>query len=128
MAKGMTLKEFDRFRKLMALTTSDHDPEALAALRQANKVLSTNKITWDDVFKKLVSVEGEEAPDEPSAARSGDGIEEAFVVVRKSLRPGSFADFIDSLEEQWHEKGYLTPNQREALFKAAKNASTPRYR
>jgi hypothetical protein len=38
--------------KLLAMTTSDKDPEALAAIRLANAMLDREKMTWGDVLKE----------------------------------------------------------------------------
>ena len=40
----------------MALSTSDSDPEALGALRAANRLLAANGVTWDRVFDRCVVV------------------------------------------------------------------------
>ena len=52
----MTRPEFGRLRRLMALSTSDSDPEALGALRAANRLLAANGVTWDRVFDRCVVV------------------------------------------------------------------------
>jgi hypothetical protein len=36
--------------KLLNLTTSSNDHEALQAIRFANKILENNKLTWDDLI------------------------------------------------------------------------------
>lgn len=41
----------DKLKKLLALTTSDNDNEALAAIRQANKILKDADKTWDEVLE-----------------------------------------------------------------------------
>lgn len=135
-SKPLPITQFAKLEKMMGLTFSDNDPEALVALRMANKILTAHKLTWSDVFKRLVTVDVESAPDEPtvkaeghggsgqpSAKSQGSDIAEAFEIVRRDLKKGtSFADFIDSLEVQWDEKGYLSPAQRKALFDAATRA------
>lgn len=40
----------DRLRKLMGMTTSEHDGEALNALRMANAILAKAKLTWADML------------------------------------------------------------------------------
>lgn len=40
----------EKFKKLLALTTSDSDNEALNAVRQANRLLKENNLTWDELF------------------------------------------------------------------------------
>jgi hypothetical protein len=50
---GATLPAHDleRLVKLMSLTTSDFDGEALSALRKANEALAAAKLTWSDVLR-----------------------------------------------------------------------------
>ena len=40
----------DRLAKLLSMTSSDHDAEALAAIRKANDLLRLNRKTWFDVL------------------------------------------------------------------------------
>jgi len=40
----------EKLVKLLAMTTSKNDHEALAALRMANKLLSAEKLTWREVL------------------------------------------------------------------------------
>lgn len=47
----------DRLSKLMMLTTSDFDGEALSALRMANQMLAKAKLNWDAVLKKDTTTE-----------------------------------------------------------------------
>ena len=54
----MDAKTKDRFTKLMALTTSDNDHEALLALRKAQNILQTENISWEGVLaSKTVHIE-----------------------------------------------------------------------
>lgn len=39
-----------KLAKLLAMTTSSNDNEALAAIRMANKMLSGEKLTWGDIL------------------------------------------------------------------------------
>jgi len=39
-----------KFYKLMAMTTSENDNEALVAMRMANKMLKESKLTWKQVL------------------------------------------------------------------------------
>lgn len=41
---------FEKIRKLLNLTRSDNDSEALVAIRRANAILEANDMTWDDFF------------------------------------------------------------------------------
>lgn len=137
----MTIKlaEFLRFKKFMSLTTSDVDAEALAALRQANKVLAANSLTWEMVLSKVVKIDGPEI-EEFTQPNNGDpqdedkvrarvraaAIDDALQKVLDNTAAGSFRDFILSLEEQWRSKNWLTAPQREALFRAAARVGSSR--
>lgn len=117
----MDLKTYGQLRKLMMLTFSDSDAEALSALRKANAVLKAHGYDWDSAFNRLVKVEEPvvaAAPEQSEAER----IREAFDDVEASDPRGSFADFIASLKEQWEANGRLSQNQKDALFKAASSA------
>lgn len=41
----------DKLLKLLALTGSDNDHEALAAVRAANKMLKANNTTWEKIVE-----------------------------------------------------------------------------
>ncbi len=60
----ITEKDFLLFGKLMALTTSDNDGEALAALRKANAILKRGGLTWQALLFQSMrdNVRGEEPP------------------------------------------------------------------
>lgn len=122
----MKLADFNKLKKFMNLTFSDVDAEALAALRQANKVLKREGLDWDRVMNKLVTIDGpaiEEAPQDRAPTRSEyeKSIELKFEAVRETARD-SFKEFIDSLYDQWEKRHYLTPGQYDALTKAAARA------
>jgi len=113
----MDTADFARLRKLLALTASNNDGEALAAIRKANAMLERTKTHWFDVMDAL---ERGSAPatNKPSAATE---IDEAFDLVLCTAR-GSFREFILSLLEQWQDTGVLSPKQRAALLKSAERA------
>jgi hypothetical protein len=46
-----------KFHKLMNLTQSDNDNEALAALRKANSMLKHSKLTWKDILDEAEKFE-----------------------------------------------------------------------
>jgi hypothetical protein len=54
---SMDAKTKERFTKLMALSGSDNDHEALLALRKAQKILQTENISWEGLLvSKTVTV------------------------------------------------------------------------
>ena len=117
----MNLKDFDRLRKTIGMTTSASDGEALNALRAANKILADNKVTWEDVFKRLVTIDVEAGPEE--TPRDSRDVSSAFtdIFARGNLK-GDFATFMDSLYHQWTTNHYLSDAQKDAVFKSAKRA------
>jgi hypothetical protein len=56
----------DRLAKLLSMTSSEHDAEALAAIRKANDLLRLNRKSWFDVLSAPPPVEPLR-PDTPSA-------------------------------------------------------------
>ena len=46
----MTDKDHGLLVKLLNLTTSDNDHEALSAIRRCNAILKSNKLTWNDFY------------------------------------------------------------------------------
>lgn len=164
MTKQISLGELSQLKKLMAMTFSDNDPEALVALRKANGVLKKYSLTWDEVLSRsvqAVSTNGVYGTSEPSWGRggsaqgqdtvvrhngrspfSGNGEPEeerselsvveqtrrAFDELRGTIPSGSFAIFIEDLEKDFKQKGYLTPRQREPLFKAVRRLREQRKR
>lgn len=47
------MMNIDRFKKLMMVTTSPVEGEALSALRMANKMLAQENLTWDKFIGKV---------------------------------------------------------------------------
>jgi hypothetical protein len=116
-----------QFVKLMMMTTSSHDQEALTAIRKANAILASANVNWEEFLNAT------------EAAKSGDGFssygsqfsrqtsftdsseidplfDAAFARVSKGA---SFRHFLDSVHDWWETKGYLTEKQLQALRKAA---------
>lgn len=126
----MKLSEFNQLKKLMQRTTSDSDPEALTALRMANKVLARNGLGWERVFERLVTVEPDievasdvEGPREPSERLlhgrwTPAELEAALSQVLIAAENGSgWRTFLLDLEAQWRAKSWLSLSQCEAIMK-----------
>lgn len=116
----MNLKTFDTFKKMMALTFSENDHEALASLRGANRLLTKEGLDWQRVLSRTVSVinEVEEAPPERTQPPHRDGSDDRRLIAEaeEAVEDGSeIAEFIGSLRSYYEERGHLTPNQRGAL-------------
>lgn len=54
---GIGANDLAKLRKLMAMTASKSDGEALTALRMANKILESNQLAWKDVFDRAITVD-----------------------------------------------------------------------
>lgn len=122
----MKVADFALLKKMMNQTTSDNDNEALVALRAANRILAkTEGLTWDRVLSKVVQVEVpvEQAPAgsmDPSHGRmpkgAGDPEIERMLEYMMENSSGEFRNFIESLNEQWEDRKFLTPKQKTALM------------
>jgi len=111
----MTVDEFKKLKKLMQLTQSDNDNEALAALRKANAIIKSTSADWERILSRTIVVvdEVEEAPPPPRPGAMSVEIDDAFEI----CLAGTQSEFIDSLYDQWHATRFLSPRQTEALFK-----------
>lgn len=119
----MNLKDFSKLKRLMAMTGSDSDAEALGAIRAANRVLFANGLTWEMVFKRTVSVVSEvEVLDDGD----GDELVDAFRAALDDARPGSFRDVLLDMQSR-HDRGYpLSDRQKRVVFDAADRARNRR--
>lgn len=123
-----------QFVKLMMMTSSSHDAEALTAIRKANAMLASANVNWEEFLGAVETAKTAPPPrsdsgfsdvhgpgyDGSGACRDAAIVEPMFEQAFVKVRPGSsFRDFLDSLREWWEEKGYLTQRQFQALRKAA---------
>lgn len=127
--KIIPISTLHRLEKLLEMTASTNDPEALNAIRLTNKVLKDNKITWSELFRKMVSTSSAPLPYSGSDAMDAyDGdmhttlkpdamtVEEALAFMR-ARKP---SNFIESLANFYAERGYLTRPQKERLFEGVR--------
>jgi type II secretory pathway pseudopilin PulG len=116
----------EKLVKLLMMTTSDNDSEALVALRMANRLLQSAKLSWIDLFTTDdPATSNTPTPPEPKTAQElmNEYIEEMFAFVRRQVAPtSSFHDFIDSLADYYEEHGALTEKQFAALERAYQRA------
>lgn len=128
----MKLADFNQLRKLMQMTTSDSDREALTAIRKANEIIARSDTTWERVFGRLVTVDPGIEPDPESMRKApdaagrrrylGDLLEDVA-----GASSGSFLDFVADLQRQFEERGTLTPAQVDALERARARERAPRH-
>jgi len=115
--------------KLLRMTESSHDNEALNAIRMANAMLNRHNANWDELMRGQVQVidadpfagapsvrrmKGESGPKHTDAAE----INQYFNTLR-SRDLGTFRDYVDSVYEWWTQKHFLTQKQYEVIKRSA---------
>ena len=126
---AINAKEISQFKKLMMMTTSDNDPEALIAIRKANTILKNNKVNWDEVCGQLVFTSvGKSSHKFSDKQRPKSNWQTGRTTSPSILGPlqfamnrsdGSFYDFLESLKFQFESKGWLSEAQVAAIMKSA---------
>jgi hypothetical protein len=118
--------------KLMMMTTSDHDGEALNALRIANAILAKANSNWDDLLRKKLHLDATDpfasAPSMAAKSTTHTTRDPAKVLevegffqklYARGSKLGTFAAFVDDVYKQWRESGYLTQKQFDVIKRAA---------
>lgn len=121
----------ERLTKLMGLTTSTNDHEALSALRKANEIIKGEKLTWNDLLAEApmrqVTVTVNRYPTHQPYQSDGDWVSPHLkdkVMIDLMFR-GVFAQprssneefwqFMDSIHHWFEEHKSLTQRQFNAL-------------
>jgi len=128
-----------KFIKLMMMTTSNSDGEALTALRKANALLAEANVNWEEFLKLVGTSNAVTAPKSKQPTppwEDGDGFhnvgpsgikytdadeinalfEKAFAKTRPT---SSFREFLESVHGWWEANGFLTEKQYFAIRKSA---------
>jgi len=117
----MQAQKFEKFIKLMMMTTSPSDGEALNACRMANGLLLEANLDWRDFLQgkaQIVSTPGLKGVQGKRYTNS-DEINRMLDQVLSHTRGGtSFHNFIMSLNDWWKDNSYLTEKQYNALRKS----------
>ncbi len=123
----MRAADFARLKKMMALTASDNDHEALAALRAANAIIRSSGHTWPEVLERVVTVVPEfEADPSPPGRGAGAGAasprrpqaDEAahlFRLLEDLELDDKTLEFVNSLRNSFRRFGTLSERQQAAL-------------
>jgi hypothetical protein len=133
--------DLDKLSRVLQLSTSDNDNEALACIRAANAMLKARDLTWESLIRpstrQTSNAPKQEHHPDPSVADWGSNdrpyargpdsatkteIETMFTAVLFSVTGGP-RDFLESLHTQWKEKGWLSDKQIGALRKFYANAT-----
>ena len=129
------MAEIDRTRltKLLAMTTSDNDGEALNAMRKANAYIASWEMTWEDVLARpqatVINIGLQRAPPATNPYRGEDQdwdpphlrdkvvIDTMFRAIYAQPRTDNeeFWTFLDSVHQYWKDKQRLTPKQFQAI-------------
>lgn len=107
----------NKLSKLMMLTTSTNDNEALAALRKANAILAAQSVSWDEFLKGMKNLVIQEEPKAPKKKKDESDIKEMLQTVLASHLSDTGYEFISSLNAFFTEKNFLTEKQEKALRK-----------
>jgi len=123
----------DKLVKLLAMTTSSSDGEALNAMRMANSLIKAAGKTWAEVFASQTTINihaprsGFRAPQAysdvedwvPPHLQDKVVIDHMFRAVYAQPRSDNeeFWQFMDSIHNRWTKFGNLTQGQYNALKK-----------
>lgn len=121
----------EKLIKVLALTSSDVDGEALAAIRTANKILAAEGTTWGDLLKEpprtTINISTGRTPAAGTYKSDEDWVPPHLkdqVIINMMFRavyaqPRGTADdfwkFVDSIHERWRKHGNLSQGQYAAL-------------
>ena len=127
--------------KMLGMTGSKHDGEALVAIRKANAILIENNLSWEDLLTSSSQPSRSSYATPPSKRKSqstaswgdvnaaarddqhndSDEIDKLFEAAYDNMTPrSSFYEFIESVHTFWTERGYLTTAQYQAIKRAAR--------
>lgn len=122
--------DLDKLIKLMMMTTSSNDHEALVALRKANAMLAENNQNWEEFERArkidLVALRNRPPPAKhyPSFGDEEMSVAEMFDFLLATVpQSSSFREFIDDVHEFWKKRGFVTDRQHEALRRAVERAA-----
>lgn len=120
----------ERLIKIMGLTTSSSDGEALSALRKVNEILAGEKLSWAEVLApqgSVVNITLQHTPPQSHYKAEEDWvaphlkdkvtIDLMFRAIFSQPRTGNegFWQWMDSVHQWYQEHGSLTPKQYQPL-------------
>lgn len=116
--KTIPLSQIPLLEKMLGMTTSSVDAEALVAIRKVNRMLKEHDITWKDLLSRQISaVDSFEPAPATSVEEATNKRVQAALDELRGVNLGKVQEFFDSLDEQWSRQRYLSPDQRRGLFK-----------
>ena len=119
------IENMDKLIKLLNLSTSNNDNEALSAIRTANAILKKNNILWDKILNSQVEIRYIEVPTHENQDMD---LETKIEYLMDNLdRLGSAADFIESLANQFYQRCSLSEKQANSIEKFYRNMRSRRF-
>lgn len=107
-----------RLVKLLSLTKSSEDNEALSAIRKANDVLYKSDVCWEEVINGLPT-----KTKKPTYNRELDIIFQ-YLWDHDELLNDWGLDFLESVFDQFERKHFVTDKQRETLDSLCRQANS----
>lgn len=127
--------------KMLGMTGSKHDGEALVAIRKANSILAENNLSWDELLSSSNQPASRSSYATPPSKRKNaapswgdvnsrvrddhhtdsDEIDKMFEAAYDNTQRGSsFYEFIESVHTFWTERSYLTEAQYQSIKRAVR--------
>jgi len=116
------------FVKLMSMTTSDNDGEALIAIRKANKILREAKVSWQELLDAAATQQRLPPQPEPDWQNVNTRVERysnkfeidgMFNRAFAKNNTNDFEEFLSSVHIWWLDKGWLSEKQYRVVKRAA---------
>lgn len=85
--RPLPAESMERLSRLLAMTTSNHDGEALNAIRMANALLKKQGRTWDEIF--VTPLPADSSPAQPHHVEA-----ETLLATRRDILTDFEADFL----------------------------------
>lgn len=111
-----------RILKMLNLSTSSNDKEALSAIRHANKLLKKNELSWDEFLQNKKSKKPEQGDffgnekKEKQKEERQDNV--AIEMAEEILADFDYLDdreavenFVQGIKDFYNENNFLTPKQ-----------------
>ena len=113
---GSLMAKLNKLAKLLELTASPFDGEALNATRMANSEILKHDMTWTEfVNNKTIIVINEEVRHGEQNYNAQDEIKNMLSICLQRCTSESGMEFIESLNKQYTRRGTLSDKQLSAL-------------
>ena len=116
----MSPETHSKLIKILMLTTSENDGEALSAARMANSILKNEGLVWSQVEIRAYIERPKKVPtySKPSEPKNDEpDLDDIFDYVLTETPDWFDSTFVEDLYEKWESGRTLTVKQRESLLK-----------